>query len=448
MIDVMHLYRDILLELTRLQVPGAWKAEPKGIPGLIWTGQEGSIAVNRKIEDDIRKIADWLLEQQPPARSRHSLKEWRANVRSAFGPALVQIDLDNDLAENGKKLKALIEAALGSQPTVFPCYYETLGCTLFEQPLATPLVVGPVRFESKADWLERTLQIGQISATTRNRLKRAFKGEKLRPRKQASENAFERSILDVLRTAQMTCTVETQGLAPEMARSRAIVGARLGQTAVALLWTLPSRILDGFHLSSDPGQRIIRTIPYIPGRKIVGGTTRMGLPTGPSIGPERWDGIVNDARDFLDVAGRMIACWTSADAYDQASPLLRNLAQAIFFFWEGCRDENDLMAIVKFTAALEAMAQGKSGGIIKLVSARLGFQESDKLVGERTLRQVIDLVYGTGRSRTLHGTNPGVHHDWSDTRGTTESLTRHCLVACMDWVEQNPTAVDPASLLT
>jgi hypothetical protein len=86
MSDIHQLYRNIISELTRLQVPGAWKAEPPGIPGLIWTGQEGSLAVNRKIDDDIRKIADWLLEQQPAAKSRHRLNEWRANVRSAFGP--------------------------------------------------------------------------------------------------------------------------------------------------------------------------------------------------------------------------------------------------------------------------------------------------------------------------------------------------------------------------
>ena len=272
--------------------------------------------------------------------------------------------------------------------------------------MATPLIVGPVRFESKADWLERAVQFGQISPTTRNRLQRAFEGEKLRPRKQAKENAFERSILDVLRTAQMTCTVETQGLASEMAQTRAIIGARLGQMAIALLWTLPSRVLEGFHLSVDPGQRFIRTIPYIPGRRSFGGTTRKGLPTGPSIGSERWDDIVNDARDLLDVAGKMIACWTSADAYDQASPLLRNLAQSIYFFWEGCSDENDLMAIVKFTAALEALAQGQEAGITTLVTARLRIKEGDMVIPGFTLKQVVKRIYKTGRSRTLHGCSP------------------------------------------
>lgn len=448
MTDIHHLYRKIIAELTRLQVPGAWKDDTSIMPGLIWTGGQGSIAVNRQIDDDILRIAGWLLEQRPAAKSRHSLKEWRANVRSAFGPALIQLDLDADIEESGRKLKSLIEFAIDTEPTTVSCCYMTIGCTLLDQPLPSPLAIGPVRFEATDDWLDRAVQGGQISGTSRNRLQRAFNGQNLRPRKQARENAYERSIMDVLRSAQLACTVETQGLAPEMAQTRAIIGARLGQTAIALLWAVPSRVLDGFHLSVDHGPKFIRTIPFVPGRKAIGGSSRIGLPRGPSMSPESWNNLVNDARCFLDVAGSMIACWTSADAYDRASPLLRNLAQAIFFFWEGCRDENDLMAIVKFTAALEALAQGKSAGIVRLVTARLGFKEHDKIVGERTLRQVIELIYGIGRSRTLHGTNSSIHHDWSDTRGTTESLTRHCLVACIDWVEQNPMATDPALLLT
>lgn len=444
--DIQRLYRNIISELIRLQVPGAWKAEGSGIPGLIWSGTEGSIAVNRQIDDDIRKVADWLLKQQPTAKARHSLKEWRANVRRAFGPALVQIDSDDDLVENGKKLRVLIEVALSSQPTVFSCFFETIGCTLFEQPLASPLVIGPVRFESKGDWLDRAMQISQISTTTRNRLQRAFDGQKLHPRKLARENAFERSIIEVLGKAQMTCTVETQGLASEMAKARGIIGARLGQMAIALLWTLPSRVLDGFHLSVDHGPRFIRTISYIPGRQSFGGTVRKGLPCGPSISPDRLNEILGDARGLLDVAGNMIACWTSADAYDQASPLLRNLAQAIHFFWEGCRDENDLMAIVKFTAALEALAQGQEAGITALVTARLGFQKDDMILEGFTLKQIIARIYKTGRSRTLHGNNPEILNDWSDTRGTVESLTRHCLVNCMDLLERNPAATDPALL--
>jgi hypothetical protein len=143
----------------------------------------------------------------------------------------------------------------------------------------------------------------------------------------------------------------------------------------------------------------------------------------------------------------MIACWTSTPAYNQASPLLKKLAQSIFFFWEGYRDENDLMAIVKFTAALEALGAQKSSGIIKLVTVRLGKKADDKLVGDRTLKQVVERIYKSGRSRTLHGTNPDMLQDWSDDRAIAEILAKRCLVACMDCAEANPSATNEDAFL-
>ncbi len=189
-------------------------------------------------------------------------------------------------------------------------------------------------------------------------------------------------------------------------------------------------------------------MPYIPGKQTIGGLQLVGIPHGPSM-PEDWDTLVAKERSFFDVAGKMIACWT--DANTQASDLLRNMAAALWFMWDGCRDENDLMAIVKFTGALESLSQGaggKSGGIIRLATARFGFKPDDKIVGEKTLKQVVELIYSDGRSRTLHGSNPFLHHDWSDVRSLAENFTHHCLVACMDWFEQNPTATDPKGLVT
>lgn len=448
MTNIHRTFQEIISELERLATPEATKNDPPYIPGLIAAGPEGSIVVNDKIEAQIRAVADWMLEQRPAAKAHHSLKEWRTAVRRAFGPALVQLDFNDPLEDNARKLKKIVEDAIDTAPAAVPCRFMTIGCTLFDKPLPSSVVIGPVLFEPKSDWLDRAVQIGQITKTTHSRLSRAFKGRRLRPRKNEILDLYERSLLEVLGHAQLACTVETEGLAPEMAQTRAIIGARLGQTAIALLWRTPSRILEGFHLSVDPGHRQIRTVPFIPGKPMIGGFQFKGQPHGPHIKDADWFELVTSERGFLDFAGRMISCWTSASAYNQASPLLRNLAQSIFFFFEGCRDENDLMSIVKFTAALEALAQGKSAGIIKLATSRLGIKENKKVVGNRTLKQVVDLIYTSGRSRTLHGTNPDIIHDWSDARAIAESLTRHCLVASMHWAEQNPTAKDPKGLLT
>lgn len=446
-VDIHASFQSILKELTRLQTPAVLEQESRTIPGLIAAGPEGSILVNEKIEKEIRVVADWLREHRPATKEHYGIKEWRAAVRKAFGPALMQIDLDDPI-ENGRKLKQLIESTVGTTPEIIASQLTTIGCTLFDKPLTSPFSIGPVLFEPKTVWLDRAHKIGQLSEDNYSRLKHAFAGHPLPIAPEAIQHIFEQSIVDALLNSQLLCTVETRNLAPEMTKRRAIVGARLGQAAIALLWRLPSKTLDGFHLSVDHGHRQIRTVPYIPGRQTIGGSQLVGIPHGPSMKPEDWDILVAKERSFFDVAGKMIACWT--DAQTQASVLLRNMAAALWFMWDGCRDENDLMAIVKFAGALESLSQGaggKSGGIIRLATVRLGVKPDDKIVAEKTLRQVVSLIYSDGRSRTLHGSNPSLHHDWSDVRSLAENFTRHCLVASMDWFAQNPTATDPKDLI-
>jgi hypothetical protein len=102
---------------------------------------------------------------------------------------------------------------------------------------------------------------------------------------------------------------------------------------------------------------------------------------------------------------------------------------------------------VKFTATLEALS-GKSAAIVKLAKARLGIKAGAKVVGDKDIEKVVKWIYSTGRSQTLHGTNTDILHDWSDARAVAESLTRHCLVASIDWLGQNPSATDKKALLS
>jgi len=441
-------FQSVLRELIELQKPSSEAAARPIFPGLIPVGSEGSLIVNDEIEKQIHVIAKWLLDQRPTGKAQHTLKEWRHLVRNSFGPAIMQLDLDDGVEDNARKLKNLVEARIDSEPRIVSSKFTSMGCLLFDQPIAASLLMGPVSIEPKADWLKRAERVGQISADVHERLKHAFDGHPLEDASDPKQRLFERSIREVLENAQLVCTVETQMLAPEMGESRAIIGARMALTSIALLWRMPSRVLEGFHLSVDHGHRQIKTIPFVPGQQWIGGSRLKGLPFGPHMPATEWSTIEREARGLLDLAGNMIACWTSVPAYDQASPLLRNLAQALFFVGEACREENDLMAIVKFTGALEALAQGKSSAIEKLASTRLGMKAQDKVVGERTIGEVVKWIYSTGRSRTLHGNNPDILHDWGDARAVAESLTRYCLVASMEWLNRNPGATDAKALLS
>jgi hypothetical protein len=447
--DIHASFQKIVRELKRLHEPENFKMSIETFSGWISDDSGGQIVLNQEIDKEIRIVADWLREQRPATKSQQTLKEWRNLVRNAFGPAFATLDLAAGDEENGKKLKKLVEEAIDTAPRTLSSLSMIMGCTLFQETLPAPLAIGPVLFETKPDWLARAEKATQITPKIRRRLERAFAGRRLAKAKDPWQDHSERAILDVLRTAQLVCTVETKDLAPAMAQERAIIGARLAQTALALFWKTPSYPLQGFQLSVDPGCRNIATLFFVPNAQhITGGGYLVGMPHGPSVKPQTLSKFLNDASDLLEVAGRMIECWTSTSAYGQAPPILRSLAQALFFFSEGCRDGNNLMAIVKFTAALEALAQGKAGKIQKLAKARLGIKNNAKFYGDKDIDEVVDWLYSKHRSRTLHGTNPEIHHDWSEARTLAEILTRLCLFTCIDWFKSHPNATEEGDFLS
>ena len=450
MTDVYGSLQRIIQELCaiypdpvrRLQKDG------QGLPGLIYAGSGGSIATNEVMETEIRNVADWMFKQRPQARDKHSLKEWRSKTREAFGPALAQLDFNRTLRENAKELKVDIETKLDEYSAGHSSRGRSLGCGLFSEPPTDPFAIGPVVFDTKSRWLDHALNNSDISKTTHRRLGRAFCGKKLEKRKSSLDSLQEDSILRVLSDAQMVCTVTTEGMAPELGEERTILAARLALISIALLWREPSKMLESFGLSTDHGLGVVRLIPVAPGTRMLGGSKVIGRPFGMPVSQKEWSSILEDEREYFELSGKMILCWTSPEEDKQASSLLRGLSRALFWFWKGCTEEFDLMSIVSFTASLESLTGGgQSSAIKKLVKARLGIDEGDEIVSGTTLNQVLERIYGVGRSRTLHGTNQDMLHDWSDWRAIGESLTRVCIVSSMEWCQKNKLESDIKSLL-
>ena len=105
------------------------------------------------------------------------------------------------------------------------------------------------------------------------------------------------------------------------------------------------------------------------------------------------------------------------------------------------------MAIVKFAATLDALASGgETSGILELIKARLGLGPDEPIrQNGQKVKQAVEEVYSKGRSRTIHGTNENLGHDWTSTRSFSEGLARHCLISCLDWAATN-TEDDPKCL--
>jgi len=368
----------IIAELTRLQTvpwPHRDTDDDVSLPGMIGVGNGRLILVSQKIDDTIKKVADQLRADDASLSSKVTDAEWRASVRQAFGPALTMIDLYDDPDENAKTVLNEIKTVLRKHVTGFGLREFAFGCTFFGNTAIKPFSFGPVRFESRLEWLARKSADGEVTATTRRRVEQAWSGKRLGKRKPSLETWCEKSILDAIHSCPFVCSVTTSGLAAEAGHEKALTAARLATAAIALLCQPPSRALEGMNLLFDRRGHHQHTLSLTPSGIFLG--YRLShMPHGPWLKNGEWEAILEKHKDLFSVVGEILA-YVIDPAGKAARPKMMNaLAQALLWFHEACREIVTLMAIVKYSAALDALACGKgSSGIRRLINARLGISD-------------------------------------------------------------------------
>lgn len=81
---------------------------------------------------------------------------------------------------------------------------------------------------------------------------------------------------------------------------------------------------------------------------------------------------------------------------------------ALNWMAEGCREVNDAVAVAKLVTSLDILScGGKAGGILEMLTNLLEISEGHKVItspASKTLKKVVDEIYGEGRSQILHGT--------------------------------------------
>jgi len=449
---LLPMIKGIIAELTRLQtLPAPYRDEndAPSLPRMIATGNYGSIIVSREIDENIVAVAKKLMDDDPALKIKSTHKEWIASVRRAFGPVLAALDLNADPDTNAKTVLNEIRTALGNQVSGYGIREFAFGCTLFDSADIKAFVIGPVRFEPRQVWLDRKHQDVSISKVTCRRVKQAWSRKYLRKRKSSQDSLCEKDILDSVGGCLFVCSVSTNGLAAETGREKALTAARMATAAIALLWPTPSLALDGMNLLFDRKLHLQNILTFIPGKIRLFESRLSHRPHGPLIKTDDWGETFANYSKHFAVVGDFLHFMVDSTGNVSRPNMMNTLAQALLWFHEGCRETTSLMAIVKFSATLDALACGKkSAGIRQLIKARLGLQDTDPIHtgGPTTLKQAVDAIYCDGRSRTIHGTNDKLGHDWAGTRGIAEQFARLCLLTCIEWASSNSTSDDPKQM--
>ena len=105
---------------------------------------------------------------------------------------------------------------------------------------------------------------------------------------------------------------------------------------------------------------------------------------------------------------------------------------SLYFFWLGRNSVDQSVAVIHFGAALDVgVGDGKGAGeISKFLSVVLGASLDDVIVPslQLTLGQVVEKIYGEGRSQSVHGGMPIISADQAMNRNLGEQVARLALL--------------------
>ena len=134
---------------------------------------------------------------------------------------------------NALVLWTLVEIAQNNN--MLSSFDETL-CNVLN---LNPLSIGTVLFEPRNTWLDRMSSNGIVSKISLSRIKRAWKVERLRKRKESMNQIREGEILDTIGKCDYVCSVNVETAGDEAWLQKALTAARLATTAIALAWKRP-----------------------------------------------------------------------------------------------------------------------------------------------------------------------------------------------------------------
>ena len=451
MAEKMKLGEEILANLASIQGTareGLLHADDFQLPRLIGIGSGRSLQVTKAIDDLISGLARELMVERPTLVKAIRDAEYVSLVRAACGPVLATLNLNRPFAETGAELVTRVEKAVDEQIASFPGREHAFGVTLFGNPGVETFSIGPVTFEEWSVWLARKKADGGFSAVTERRLRKAWGGARLSKRKPGIAAAQERNILSAMSRAPYVASIRVEGFAASAGLEAAANSVRLAVTTVALLWPTPSRALEGMRLRFDPRHHAEEAVTFVPGRIVLGGARMRGTPFGPTINPADWAAGQAEVAPVLAAAGEAISLLTNPDDTPPRVGVMRALVQSIQWFYAGCRELNDPVAIVNFGASLDALASGAGDqGILALLEARFGLKPSDpSYPGGPTVEATVKDLYGEGRSQLVHGISKRIGHDWTERRARIESLARQTLLACLELVALDQTVVKAKQL--
>ena len=301
---------------------------------------------------------------------------------------------------------------------------QHIACELFHTDQSVPAFsVGPVQFLPRADWIDCFVRC----AETRNIVQRVERRELSRHevRGLASEGGAPADALTVitcLGSYSWVGTVRTFGHEFGQSHWKASILVGLAIDAVGLRFHSEEarRFVMAGRSHLEVEDRLATAVDD--GRIIHGWSGPLpGLGSAPGELAEK----MQEEREFLDAAGRVLDVYAEQRQEGSAPVLVERWVNALYWLSEARREGHDFMAVVKYGCALDGLSGGggDSRKITKLLEAALAPREGDEAPsGALSLADAVEMVYREGRSALAHGGSPGLLEDYSRLRNMGDVL--------------------------
>ena len=294
-------------------------------------------------------------------------------------------------------------------------------CTLFSEDQMVPaFTVGPVEFLPRADWIDRFVR----DREARSLVDQVEQGELTMGavRQRALERDSGRAVRDAwtaitsLRGFSWVGTIRAVGHEPRQSHRKmsTIVGLAIDALGLRFHADDARRFTRAGRAHLFAEDRLATAVDD--GRFIHGWSTHVpGLGSAPGALAAK----IQEEREFLDAAGRVLDAYLESRLKGGAPHLVEAWVNALYWVGEARREASDFMAVVKYGCAVDGLsgAPGEARAITEFAEAAFGPQEADQpRDGALSVAQAVQMVYVEGRSNLAHGATPGLLEDFSEQR--------------------------------
>lgn len=428
-------------ERQRKISPRAYHAQFPFLPPSIGLGDGRMVFLGPNGTHSLQQLSAAISKRHPTAFTTSSSAELLRFTTSAAGKILrATMDSDGVLTVPDDPCvfgDEVCEQTIADFESARVDLKHIFGAWVFRSVVVNSVSVGPVYLSERTAWLDHTSASTLLNPIEARRIRRAWSGAHVRPRKARSELHREQAVLDAVGPCPWVCIVDLRGHTLDRSREKALIASRTAIAAVSLAWEPTTHDERNMGLHYDVGDTRRRSVAaFGPGGTMSSSREKIlrGLRF---IKNEDLSYLQRFLSDMIPTVGTCIDTFISPDSAHPHPKLASMICRSVLWYGEAAREPLDSLAIVKYGAALDTLGNGHGArGIRNVLQVRLGITDLDKpILGDGTTpRKLVDQVYAQGRSRIAHGTRDGFLEDLAQLRFRSAFTARLAILASIEWL--------------